>query len=73
MAFDNSLGDTAAPIGTFSEIVEETPAITPANYLNCLSGSKVKKAILFIHFNSLNLFLSLILNSAACAECSHTH
>ncbi|EFX86687.1 hypothetical protein DAPPUDRAFT_307896 [Daphnia pulex] len=40
MAFDNSLGDTAAPIGTFSEIVEGTPAITPANYLNCLSGSK---------------------------------
>lgn len=48
MGFDNSLGDTAAPIGTFSEIVEGLPDITPANYLNCLSGSKVK--VLFIHF-----------------------
>jgi hypothetical protein len=41
MAFDNSLGETAAPIGTFSEIVEGIP-VTPGNYLDCLSGSKVK-------------------------------
>lgn len=42
MAFDNSLGDdTATPIGTFSEIVEGTPAVTPANYINCQSGTKV--------------------------------
>jgi hypothetical protein len=41
MAFDNSLDDNAAlPIGTFSEIVEGIP-ITPANYLNCFSGTKV--------------------------------
>ncbi len=59
MGFDNSLSDTAAPIGTFSEIVEGTPAITPANYLNCLSGSKVKSN--FIHtFHLIKLVLVIL-------------
>ncbi|KAI9554205.1 hypothetical protein GHT06_019477 [Daphnia sinensis] len=40
MAFDKSLGDAAPPIGIFSETVEGTPVLTPANYLNCLSGVK---------------------------------
>lgn len=41
MAFDNSLGDAALPIGTFSETVEGTPVLTAANYLDCQSGVKV--------------------------------
>jgi hypothetical protein len=60
MAFDNSLGDTAAPIGTFSEIVEETPAITPANYLNCLSGSKVKKQFYSYIYQLIKLVLAIL-------------
>lgn len=40
MAFDNSLGDAAPPIGIFSEIVEGTPVLTPGNYLDCLNGVK---------------------------------
>lgn len=41
MAFDDSLGDTAGPIGMFSETVEGTPIITPGKYLDCLTGVKV--------------------------------
>ncbi|XP_057375035.1 putative ferric-chelate reductase 1 homolog [Daphnia carinata] len=40
MAFDNSLGDAAPPIGIFSETVEGTPVLTPGNYLDCLNGVK---------------------------------
>lgn len=42
MAFDNSLGDAAPPIGIFSETVEGTPVLTPGNYLDCLNGVKVE-------------------------------
>ena len=41
MAFDNSLGDAAQPIGMFRETVSGTPVITPGKYLDCYNGVKV--------------------------------
>lgn len=40
MAFDAD-GDFSTAIGTFSDTVSSTPTITPGNYIDCFSGSKV--------------------------------